>query len=72
MPNDLIFLDPVTFVKKYLDYKKASFKIADLALAASGTVSLELAMNSTPMVIGYDMNFFLKDYSLLLKTDSVN
>ena len=74
MPNDLIFLDPVSFgAEKYLDYKKASFKIADLALAASGTVSLELAMNSTPMVIGYDMNFFSKKIiSLLLRTDSVN
>lgn len=35
--------------------KRAAFKAADVALAASGTVSLELAANNTPMVIAYDM-----------------
>ncbi|MFP1646403.1 lipid-A-disaccharide synthase [Pontitalea aquivivens] len=35
--------------------KRAAFAAADLALAASGTVSLELAANRTPMVIAYDM-----------------
>lgn len=35
--------------------KRAAFAAADLALAASGTVSLELAANRVPMVIGYDM-----------------
>ena len=35
--------------------KRAAFGAADLALAASGTVSLELAATDTPMVIGYDM-----------------
>lgn len=36
--------------------KRAAFAIADFALAASGTVSLELAANATPMVIAYDVN----------------
>ena len=36
--------------------KRAAFRAADLALAASGTVSLELAATATPMVIAYDMN----------------
>ncbi len=36
--------------------KRAAFAIADHALAASGTVSLELAANDTPMVIAYDVN----------------
>ena len=36
--------------------KRAAFEIADFALAASGTVSLELAAADTPMVIAYDMN----------------
>lgn len=36
--------------------RRAAFAAADLALAASGTVSLELAASRTPMVIGYDMN----------------
>jgi len=33
--------------------KFAAFDAADVALAASGTVSTELALSSTPMVIGY-------------------
>ncbi|QPM89512.1 lipid-A-disaccharide synthase [Pseudooceanicola algae] len=37
--------------------KRAAFGAANLALAASGTVSLELAANATPMVIAYDMNW---------------
>jgi lipid-A-disaccharide synthase len=35
--------------------KRGLFAAADMALAASGTVSLELAANRTPMVIAYDM-----------------
>ena len=34
--------------------KRAAFAAADVALAASGTVSLELAAQGTPMVIAYD------------------
>ena len=37
--------------------KRAAFRAADVALAASGTVSLELAAAGTPMVIAYDMNW---------------
>ncbi|MDZ4312928.1 MAG: lipid-A-disaccharide synthase [Cypionkella sp.] len=36
--------------------KRAAFAAADVALAASGTVSLELAANNCPMVIAYDMH----------------
>lgn len=36
--------------------KRGAFAAADLALAASGTVSLELAANGCPMVIAYDMH----------------
>jgi lipid-A-disaccharide synthase len=36
--------------------KRAAFAAADVALAASGTVSLELAAAGTPMVIAYAMN----------------
>jgi lipid-A-disaccharide synthase len=36
--------------------KRAAFAAADAALAASGTVSLELAANGCPMVIGYRMH----------------
>ena len=74
MPKDIIFLTPEKFgVEKYLEFKKASFKISHLALAASGTVSLELAANNTPMVIGYDMNFLSrKIIGFMLRTDTVN
>ena len=74
MPKDIIFLTPEkTGVEKYLKFKKASFKISNLALAASGTVSLELAANNTPMVIGYDMRFFSRQIvGFMLKTDTVN
>ena len=52
--------------------KRAAFAAADLALAASGTVSLELAASRTPMVIAYDMaplSRFL--IGRLLKVDTV-
>jgi lipid-A-disaccharide synthase len=38
------------------DQKRQAFADATVALAASGTVSLELAANRCPMVIAYDMN----------------
>ena len=74
MPKDIIFLTPKKIgLEKYLKFKKASFKISHLALAASGTVSLELAANNTPMVIGYDMNFLSRQIiGFMLKTDTVN
>ena len=72
-PKKTLFLTPENIgFEKYTAHKKASFKIADLALAASGTVSLELAANNTPMVIGYDMNYFSRQIiQLLMKTDTV-
>lgn len=42
------------------DEKRAAFAASDGALAASGTVSLELAANATPMVIAYDMNWITR------------
>ncbi|WP_341365739.1 lipid-A-disaccharide synthase [Yoonia sp. BS5-3] len=46
---------PVTVLPPASADKAAWFRRADVALAASGTVSLELAANATPMVIAYDM-----------------
>jgi lipid-A-disaccharide synthase len=46
---------PVTVLPPGSPEKAAWFKRADVALAASGTVSLELAASRTPMVIAYDM-----------------
>ncbi|AGT08181.1 lipid-A-disaccharide synthase [Paracoccus aminophilus JCM 7686] len=52
--------------------KKAAFAAADVALAASGTVSLDLAANGVPMVIGYDVAPLSRLLmGLLLKTDTV-
>lgn len=47
---------PVTILPPGATDKAAWFKRADVALAASGTVSLELAASRTPMVIAYDMS----------------
>lgn len=44
---------PSVIVTDELKEKWAAFDAADAALAASGTVSTELALASTPMVIGY-------------------
>lgn len=46
---------PAHVLEKSAD-KRAAFAVAELALAASGTVSLELAASATPMVIAYDVN----------------
>ena len=43
-------------VIEHPDRKRAAFGAADLAIAASGTVSLELAANAVPMVVAYDMH----------------
>ncbi|MEI4470290.1 lipid-A-disaccharide synthase [Frigidibacter sp. MR17.24] len=52
--------------------KRAAFAAADLALAASGTVSLELAANRVPMVIAYDMAPLSRVLiGMLLKIDTV-
>lgn len=54
------------------DDKRAAFAAADLALAASGTVSLDLAANRVPMVIGYDMAPISRVLvGMLLRTDTV-
>ena len=46
---------PVTVNGADAGAKRAAFAAADVALAASGTVALELAANAVPMVIGYKM-----------------
>ncbi len=52
--NKPIVLDPATCDPAH---KRAAFRTAFLALAASGTVSLELAAAGTPMVVAYDFNW---------------
>lgn len=52
--------------------KRAAFAGARVALAASGTVSLELAANGVPMVIAYDMNWLSRVViGRMLKVDTV-
>ncbi len=51
-PGEPVVLDPR---RDPPGEKRAAFAAADVALAASGTVSLELAAAGLPMVIGYDM-----------------
>ncbi|NIZ08851.1 lipid-A-disaccharide synthase [Pseudooceanicola sp. HF7] len=52
--------------------KRAAFRAADVALAASGTVSLELAAAATPMVIAYDMHWLTAQIMRrMLLTDTV-
>jgi lipid-A-disaccharide synthase len=58
-PGVPIVLDPRDLSREDFERaKRAAFHTADVALAASGTVSLELAAAATPMVIAYDMNWF--------------
>jgi lipid-A-disaccharide synthase len=53
--------------------KRGAFRAADLALAASGTVSLELAAVSTPMVVAYDMSWLSRQIiGRMLRVDTVN
>ncbi|MFV0360104.1 lipid-A-disaccharide synthase [Tropicimonas sp.] len=52
--------------------KRAAFAAADVALAASGTVSLELAAADTPMVIAYDGAWISRVYvQRMLLVDTV-
>ncbi|OIQ32011.1 MAG: lipid-A-disaccharide synthase [Alphaproteobacteria bacterium MedPE-SWcel] len=57
-PDGCLLLDPTeTESTIFAAHKRAAFATAELALAASGTVSLELAASATPMVIAYRFNW---------------
>jgi len=72
-PGDPVVLDPRgVSADVFAGQKRAAFTAADVALAASGTVSLELAASATPMVIAYDMSWLSRTLiSSLLKVDTV-
>jgi lipid-A-disaccharide synthase len=53
------------------DDKFRAFKLATVALAASGTVTLELALAGTPMVVGYRVDGLAKHLRFLVKTPSI-
>lgn len=57
-PGDPVILDPNDCDPNlFQSRKRAAFAGADLALAASGTVSLELAAADTPMVVAYTFHW---------------
>ena len=72
-PGQPVILDPRGMDADIaLAEKRAAFAAADVALAASGTVSLELAANTVPMVIAYDMNWVSrKMIRAMLQVDTV-
>lgn len=57
-PEGTVVLDPADVSAEHaLQRKRAAFAGAEVALAASGTVSLELAAAQTPMVVAYTFNW---------------
>lgn len=72
-PVPAVMIDPAEMdPAAHRQAKLAAFRAADVALAASGTVSLELAAHGTPMVIAYDMNWLSRKLiSRLLLVDTV-
>jgi len=72
-PGHPIVLDPRDVPREIAARdKRAAFAAADTALAASGTVSLELAASDTAMVIAYDMNWISRQIiAHKLKIDTV-
>ncbi len=53
------------------DDKFRAFKLAKVALAASGTVTLELALAGTPMVVAYKMDTLAWRFRFLMKAHSI-
>ncbi len=72
-PGDPIVLDPRALPAELAEARKRqAFAAADLALAASGTVSLELCAARTPMVVAYDMSWpSWKIMSALARVDTI-
>ena len=72
-PGTPIVLDPRELPVEQAEMRKrTAFAVADVALAASGTVSLELAAAGTPSVIAYDMNWLTwQIMSRMAKIDTV-
>jgi len=61
---------PVRFVEGEVD-KFAAFRLADAALAASGTVTLELGLCGTPAVVAYKVDAIAAKLKFLMKVKSI-
>ncbi len=72
-PRQPLLLDPREMdAAQYKADKAAAFRAADFALAASGTVSLELAAAQTPMLIAYDVSWLSRVViGAMLKVDTL-
>ena len=72
-PGRAVVLDPRGVPpEEFAAQKRAAFGAANVALAASGTVSLELAATDTPMVIAYTMSWLSRKLiGALLRVDTV-
>ena len=72
-PGNPIVVDPREMPsERAVDQKRAAFAAAELALAASGTVSLELAAQDTPMVIAYRLSWLTQKMAeRMVKLDTV-
>ncbi len=72
-PGDPVAVDPRGMsADEAASHKRAAFAAADLALAASGTVSLELAAQATPMVIAYKVSWLTQKIAeRMVKLDTV-
>lgn len=53
------------------DHKFTAFRLADAALATSGTVTLELALCGTPMVVAYRTEVIVAIFRWMLKAHSI-
>lgn len=72
-PGNPVVLDPRQMASdQAVKEKRAAFAAAELALAASGTVSLELAAQATPMVIAYRLSWLTQKIAeRMVKLDTV-
>lgn len=71
-PKGTVIVDPRATGADFAAEKRAAFATAHVALAASGTVSLELAATDTPMVIAYTMSWLSRKLiGALLRIDTV-